>query len=63
MKLPFGDQQMQRTASVCPLHSNGGAGQDNNFPIGISMALDLVNHVLKMVDNGDCEGRKGPVEI
>ena len=25
--------------------------------------MDLVNPVLKMVDKGDCEGRKGPVEI
>ena len=23
----------------------------------------LVNHLLKMADKGDCEGRKGPVEI
>ena len=23
----------------------------------------LVNHSLKMLDKGDCEGRKGPVEI
>ena len=25
--------------------------------------MALVNHVLKMVDKGDSEGRKGPVEI
>ena len=54
---------MQQTAPVCPIHSNGGAGQDNKFPICISMALALVNHVPKMLDNGDCEGRTGPVEI
>ena len=35
-------------ASVCPIHCNGGAGQDNNFPRRILM--DFVNRVLKMVD-------------
>ena len=52
---------MQLIASVCPIHSNGGAGHDNNFLLFILMAL--VNHVLKIVDKGDCEGRKGRVDI
>jgi len=46
---------------MCPVHRNGGAGHENNFPVFILIAL--VNLVLKMVDKGDCEGRKGPVEI
>ena len=25
--------------------------------------MALLNHVPKRVDNGDCEGRKGPVEM
>ena len=57
----FGEQQMDVTASVCPIHCNGGAGHDNNFPLCILMVL--VNHVLKIVDKGVSEGRKGPVEI
>ena len=52
---------MQLTAPVCPIHSNGGAGQDNNFPPCILMPL--VNCVLKTIDKGDSEGRNGPVEI
>jgi len=54
---------MQRTASVCPVHLTGGAGHDNNFPLCILMVLDLVKNVLNVADNGDCEGRKGPVDI
>jgi hypothetical protein len=42
---------MYVTASVCPIHCNGGAGHDNNFPLYILMVL--VNHVLNMVDKGD----------
>ena len=52
---------MQLMASVCPIHSNGGAGHANNFPLTTLMAL--VNDVLKAVDKGDCKGRKGRVEI
>jgi len=25
--------------------------------------MDLVNHLPKMIDKGDCKGRKGPIEI
>ena len=52
---------MDVTAEVCPIHCNGGAGHDTNFPLCILM--DLGSHVLKIVDKGDSEGRKGPVEI
>ena len=58
---PFGEQHLELTTDVCPIHCNGGAGHDNNFPLCILMVLG--NHVLKMVDKGDSEGRKGPVEI
>jgi len=46
---------------VCPVHFKGGAGHDNNFPV--SILITLVNVVLKIVDKGDCEGRKGADEI
>src|SRR5258708_12359962 len=46
---------------LCPIHSSGGAGHDNNFPVCILM--DLVNPTLKMPAKCDCDGRKGPVEI
>src|SRR5258706_130367 len=59
----FGDQVMQLTPAVCPIHVDGGVGHDNNFPLCIPMALALVNLVLKRMDKGDCEGRKGPVEM
>ena len=52
---------MQLTQLVCPIHSNGGAGHDSNFPLFTSMPL--VNWVQKMVDKSDCEGKKGRVEI
>ena len=52
---------MELTPEVCPIHCNGGAGHDNNFPPCILMVLG--NHVLKKVDKCDSEGRKGPVEI
>jgi hypothetical protein len=61
MWYPFGEQQMHVTAPVCPTNCNGGAGHDNNFPLCILMVL--VKNVLKTVDKGDSEGRKGPVEI
>jgi len=61
MRYPSGEYLMQVIASVCPIHCNGGAGHDNNFPFRILM--DFVNRVLKMVDKGDCEGRKGPIDI
>ena len=46
---------------MCPIHSNGGAGHDINFPILVSMPF--VKCVLKMVDKCDCEGKKGRVEM
>ena len=63
MWLLFDDQLMQRTPPVCPIHVDGGVGHDNNFPLCIRMVLDLLNLVLKRLDKGDSEGRKGPVEI
>ena len=61
MWYPFGEQQMDVTALVCPIHCNGGAGHVNNLPLCILMVL--LNHVPKVVDKGESEGRKGPVEI
>jgi len=52
---------MQFTPRVCPIHFNGGAGHDNNFPLCI--LIPLVNHLLKMVDKCDSTGKKGCVEI
>jgi len=52
---------MHLTVSVCPVHIDGGAGHDSNFPLCISMVL--VNLVLNMVDICDSKGRKGPVDI
>ena len=52
---------MHLTALMCPVHTNGGAGHDNSLPL--CTLIDLVNHVLKTVDRGDCKGRKGLVEI
>jgi len=52
---------VQLALSVCPIHSQGGAGHDHNFLVFTSMPL--VNCVQKMVDKCDCEGRKDHVEI
>ena len=52
---------MDVTVWVCPIHCNGGAGHDNNFPPCTLMVL--INHALKIADKGDSEGRKCPVEI
>jgi len=52
---------MQVIAPVCPVHSNGGAGHDDNLPPTILMAL--VNLVLKVFDKVECKGRKGGAEI
>ena len=52
---------MQLTPPVWPIHCNGGAGHDGSFPLRILMPLG--NHVLKIVDKSDCDGRKGPVDI
>ena len=52
---------MHMIAPVCPIHCNGGTGHDNNFPL--CNLMDLVNHLPNMIDKGDCEGRKGPVDI
>ena len=51
---------MQVTLPVCPIHSNGGAGHDDNLRPTILMAL--VNLVLKVFDKVECEGKKGRVE-
>ena len=61
MWYPLGEQLKHVTGSVCPIHCNGGAGHDDNFPLCILIVL--VNDSLKMLDKGDCEGRKGPVEM
>jgi hypothetical protein len=60
MWCPLGEQLRDVIEPECPIHCIG-AGHDNNFPVCILMVL--VNHLLKMLDKGDCEGRKGPVEI
>ena len=51
---------MHLIAAVCPIHSNGGAGHDDNLPPTTSMAL--VNLVLKVVDKVERKGKKGRVE-
>jgi hypothetical protein len=51
---------MQVTPAVCPIHSNGVAGHDDNFPPTTLMAF--VNLVLKVFDKFECEGKKGRVE-
>jgi len=51
MWYPFGEQLRDATVSECPIHCNGGAGHENNFPRCTLMAL--VNHLLKMLDKGD----------
>jgi len=51
---------MQVTPRVCPIHFNGGAGHDDNFPPTILMAL--VNLVMKVFDKVEREGKKGRVE-
>ena len=51
---------MQMIAPLCPIHFNGGAGHDNNFPFSILMAF--VNLVLKVFDKVESEGKKGLVE-
>ena len=61
MCCPLGEQLRDVIASECPVHCNGGAGHDNSFPL--CTLMDLVNHLLNVIDKGDCEGRKGPVEI
>jgi len=38
---------MQVIERACPIHCNGGAGHDNNFPLRILM--DFVNRVLVTV--------------
>ena len=58
---PSGENVRQETLSVCPLHLEGLTGHDNNFPLCILIAF--VNHVLKIVDNGDSDGKNGGVEI
>ena len=60
-RYPFGEYLTQWMVAVCPVHFNDGAGHDNNSPAHILMAP--VNSLLKMLDRGDCEGRKGGVEI
>src|SRR5258708_26761557 len=52
---------MQMMAPLCPIHSNGGAGHDNKFPLRIF--IPLVNPALKVRDKPESDGRNGPVEI
>ena len=52
---------MQVILSVCPIHDNGGAGQDDSLPLTTSMPL--VNLVLKVFDKVERKGKKGRVEI
>src|SRR5260221_223712 len=52
---------MHHTQPECPIHSNGGAGHDNNFPLCI--LIPLVNPALNVLDKGESNGRNGPVEI
>ena len=58
---PSRENIRQETLSVCPLHLKGFAGHDDNFPLCTLMAF--VNRVLKIVDNGDSDGKNGCVEI
>ena len=58
---PSGENLRQVTLSVCPLHLNGFAGHDNNFPLCILIAF--VNRVPKIFDNGDSDGKNGCVEM
>ena len=58
---PSGDNLRQGTLSVCPLRLKGFAGHDNSFLLCILIAF--VNCVLKIVDNGDSDGKNGCVEI
>jgi len=51
---------MQVIVSVCPIHSNGGAGHDDNVPLIILTAL--VNLVLKVFNKVERKGKKGRVE-
>ena len=60
IRSPLGEYLTHVMVSVCPIHSNGGAGQDDNFPLTILM--DLINLVLKVLDKIECEGKKGRVE-
>jgi hypothetical protein len=48
-------------APVCPIHSNGGAGHDDNLPPTILMPL--VNLVPNVFDKVERKGKKGRVEI
>jgi hypothetical protein len=51
---------MQAMASVCPIHSNGGAGHDDNLPLTTLIAL--VNLVFKVFSKVERKGKKGRVE-
>jgi hypothetical protein len=57
---PLGEQLMHLILPECPIHSNGGAGHDDNLPPTILIAL--VNLVLKVFDKDDRKGKKGRVE-
>ena len=57
---PLGEYLMQVTLSLCPIHSNGGAGHDDNFPL--TTLMPLVNLVLSVSDKVEREGKKGRVE-
>ena len=51
---------MQVTTSLCPIHFDGGAGHDDNFPL--TTLMPLVNLVLNVFDKVELEGKKGRVE-
>jgi hypothetical protein len=51
---------MHLIVSVCPTHSNGGAGHDDNLPLTTLRAF--VNLVLKVSDKVERKGKKGRVE-
>ena len=57
---PLGEWLTHMIYPVCPIHFNGGAGQDDNFPPTILM--DFIKLVLKVVDKVEREGKKGRVE-
>ena len=57
---PLGEYLTHVMASVCPIRSHDGAGQDDSFPLTILM--HLTNLVSKVLDKVECEGKKGSVE-
>ena len=60
MWCPIGEQLRDLTIPECPIHRDGGAGHDNSLPLCTLISLE--NRLLNVIDKGDCDGRKGPVE-